>query len=465
VRFPVFARSALLGVAAVVFVLRDHSQPDSWWALRAGQDMWHSHHILMTETWSYTAQGAYWPNHEWLWQVLAYGTYAVGGLALVTLLNAAAALAAVALARPDGAAQRADAAALAFFMVPVMLTMAVRPQALSLLLFVITLRLVLRERWWPLPLITLVWANLHGGVVIGVAVIGAGAAVAVVRGVLAHEHRRMRPAIAALLASAAATLATPMGVHLWTFIPASVAQAKRDGVAEWASMLSLEPVPLVFWAVVASIALLAVVRRDRLTSWALQVAALTAAGCAAETAISRRNLPFFALAAMVLVIGLLRNDRTRANDAVPRGRTIIGLWFAGAAAVTIGMVAAPVAALGTHPIRSAAVAAIESCPGHVYTTYDSSGTLEWFAPRVPVFVDSREYPFSQQVIDLGLLGSPKRSTDYASIFRRYDIRCAAFPGDEEVVRTFLGRQGWRTAYDDGAWIVMTDPSSRLISPS
>ena len=58
---------------------------DTWWHLRAGADMWASGRVLLTDPYSHTAYGSFWPNHYWLAQVLFYGLYRVGGLPLLSL--------------------------------------------------------------------------------------------------------------------------------------------------------------------------------------------------------------------------------------------------------------------------------------------------------------------------------------------------------------------------------------------
>ncbi len=60
-------------------------QTDTWWQLRAGRDMWDSRSVLLTDVYSHTAYGSFWPNHEWLAEVVFYGLYKAGGLSLLTL--------------------------------------------------------------------------------------------------------------------------------------------------------------------------------------------------------------------------------------------------------------------------------------------------------------------------------------------------------------------------------------------
>ena len=64
-------------------------QSDTWWQLRAGKDMWLSRSVLLHDVYSHTASGAFWLNHEWLAEVIFFGLYSRGGLAMVTVFCAA----------------------------------------------------------------------------------------------------------------------------------------------------------------------------------------------------------------------------------------------------------------------------------------------------------------------------------------------------------------------------------------
>src|SRR5438067_11977264 len=89
--------TTLLFLAISVAACLMPAQNDTWWQLRAGRDIWRAHAVLLRDTFSHTAYGAFWPNHEWLSQTIFYGLFAVGGLPLLTLSTAAAVVAAWAL--------------------------------------------------------------------------------------------------------------------------------------------------------------------------------------------------------------------------------------------------------------------------------------------------------------------------------------------------------------------------------
>src|SRR5690348_2636244 len=81
------------------------AQQDVWWLLRAGEDIWHTASVPTVDHYSFTADGRYWPNHEWLWEAIAYPLHLVGGMPLLTLASSLAALGAVVIARRTSAAR------------------------------------------------------------------------------------------------------------------------------------------------------------------------------------------------------------------------------------------------------------------------------------------------------------------------------------------------------------------------
>ena len=54
-------------------------QSDTWWLLRAGEDIWQSGSVPLIDTYSHTAAGRYWWNHEWLTEIVFYGAHRTGG--------------------------------------------------------------------------------------------------------------------------------------------------------------------------------------------------------------------------------------------------------------------------------------------------------------------------------------------------------------------------------------------------
>ena len=175
------ARNSLLSrscspVLAVVACFAP-AQSDTWWLLRAGADIWHTHAVPLKDTYSFTAAGAAWPNHEWLFEAVMYAAYKAGGMAAVSALCAAAIIAASSISwRLMRGSFEIKFVLFAACLATAAVGWALRPQVLTLLAFALTCKLVTesRERW--LPALFLVWSNAHGGVVLGIVAIAAAVA-------------------------------------------------------------------------------------------------------------------------------------------------------------------------------------------------------------------------------------------------------------------------------------------------
>lgn len=180
--------TALLFLAITLAAFLMPAQGDTWWQLRAGQEMWLTKHILLHDTFSHTVSGTYWPNHEWLSQVLFYGVYATGGMPLLTIVSATAVLGTWSLVwRLTPGSTRSKFLLTSFVIASASTTWSPRPQVLSLLLLVLTMTLLCTRRYVWLPITFLLWANLHGAVVMGLLLLGAALVATVV------ENRKSFP--------------------------------------------------------------------------------------------------------------------------------------------------------------------------------------------------------------------------------------------------------------------------------
>ena len=464
--FPAFARRLILLIGTVIAACVSTTQGDTWWALRAGRDIWHHRTISLTDHYSYTAAGDPWPDHEWLWQALIYPLHVIGGLPLITLVVGLMAGATLAFSTAAGAVRRTDLVVLVLAVPGLIGSWSLRPQVLSMLGFALILWL-LRERrwwwwwWWCVPLL-LVWANAHGGVVYGGLALGSACFAALLRRPYRGYLRTLLPVT---VLGALATLATPLGTRLWHYVLTSGSRPFENRITEWQPAYEhLTFYTGIFWAWVAGIVVLvaavAILRRDRLRTWSAALGLVSTLATLPLAIDATRNMTMFVVAATPLAVELLRpaTPRPRANDTVPLARPLLaGAGAIGALVTALIYLLAP-AGLNWHPISPRIVQAVESCPGRVYTTYDSGAYLIWFAPGVKVFADNRQDPYSEQILDLSILSA---SSPYVGVFDRYDIRCAAVLTWNDSTLSTLSRDGWTTAVRDGQWVVLTAPGVTL----
>jgi len=171
---------AILFLALFSMAMRPIADPDFWWHLRAGQWMVETHAIPHADPFSFTNQGKTWIAHEWLSEIFIYGIYRIGGFGLLILIFAAIITTTFLLVYLRSA-ERPYIAGFALLLgaLATAPTWGVRPQMISFLL--LALFLVLLDRYTesrkkkyliPIPILMLVWVNLHAGYALGFAVIG-----------------------------------------------------------------------------------------------------------------------------------------------------------------------------------------------------------------------------------------------------------------------------------------------------
>jgi hypothetical protein len=460
---------ALLFVVVTVGAALTVAQADTFWNLRAGQDLWRSGHVPRVDTYSYTAAGRDWPDHEWLWQAGAYLLYRAGGFPLLTAAAAATIVAAVAVgyALMQGAARARFA--LLLLAIPLgSLVWTLRPQLVTLLALPALTWLLVHDRVRWLPPLFLLWANAHGGVALGGAVlvvVWVGAWLRA-RGAAASDadRARVRRLGVAVPLCALATAATPLGFGIFRFVLTSEERLRDVGVSEWMPFESGSRLAVASWLLAAGFAIVLARRWRSLRDgawgdWACVGAALALYPFALR---SVRHLGPWLLLAPAAVSRLLgpaflgRATRSAAEPDHPALNAAI-MAVAGVAAVVAVAVSwtLPLPHLGWTPLSPGVVAAVRSCPGPLYNHYDQGGYLIWFVPERRVFIDSRQDPYpSSLLLEHRAVEAGAASPD--ALFARYAIRCSFLPTTSPTVAA-LAREGWRSLYRDEKWAVQAAP--------
>jgi hypothetical protein len=325
----------------------------------------------------------------------------------------------------------------------------VRPQVFSLVLMVVTLRLVLADRLAWTPLVMVLWANVHAVVVLGIAVV-----FAVFVEALVWSRDRIRRTFWIAAACAAAPMVSPLGVHYWPYVLKVVREARQLGIYEYRSAFSLEVDAAALWLVIALLGGIAVrqwrtlATRDR----GDRILLLASAILAVSAAVSVRNMAFFAVAAAP-ALGRLA--------ALPPRRRPRPANRAAYAFVTVAAIAAlggvwyrwrdGGAALGWRPFTPGALRAIRECPPPIYNGFNDGGLLIWFAPGQRVFVDGRSDAYPLELLlrasDAELRG------DYRELFARYRFKCAVVGATSLMARALEGDAAMRLHFSDRRWAV------------
>ena len=179
--FRAFALAvAIAAVLSVTALTR--ADVDLWGHLRFGLDILDSGTLESTDTYSFTSDRS-WINHEWLSEVAIAGAWLAGGASGLILLKLVCILGALgfigAALEEKGITGRARIMLLGLTLAGLLMRVThVRPQLFSVLLFAALIYIFVRSErgsnrtlLWTIPILVL-WANFHGGWLVGVGTVG-----------------------------------------------------------------------------------------------------------------------------------------------------------------------------------------------------------------------------------------------------------------------------------------------------
>lgn len=204
---------------------------DLWWHLKTGEIIWLWKQIPAFDIFSYSAPGAPWVNHEWLFQVIAWLSYNNLGIASMTgfklLFTGLIALVAF---RTFKLFSGSNSASLWGTLVLIWITadrILERPHLFSIffiMYFCLRLHQFVagkRNNLWELPLIQMAWVNIHGGGIFGPQMLVAFTFGEWLMGRfdigMALPRERMRHLILITFACIAAALINPSGIDILLF--------------------------------------------------------------------------------------------------------------------------------------------------------------------------------------------------------------------------------------------------------
>ncbi|MCL4295144.1 MAG: hypothetical protein KJ077_05430 [Anaerolineae bacterium] len=240
---------AILFIAIFTMAVRLPADTDTWWHLRSGQYILENGAVPTTDPFSHTKAGQPWIDHGWLAQLFWYSLFALGGLPGLSLglaLLVTVTFWLVWQVTPGNLYVRA------FTMVLGAVTSAViwvaRPQMVSFLLAGLVLFLLEKykregRRWiYALPLVTLLWVNIHGGYAIAFMLLGVYIVGEIFNNLTGHREDplvpwpRLGPLLVVGAISFAVVVINPHGWQMWLYPFHTVGiGALRDFIQEWRS--------------------------------------------------------------------------------------------------------------------------------------------------------------------------------------------------------------------------------------
>ncbi len=382
-----------------------------------GKEIIESGHVFQNNHYSYTNPEYSAPNHHWLYGVLAWRLYQVGGFPLITVVVAGCYWLGVVGMMVLSKKINGDWATLlaTVILIPIMnMRIETRPDALSVLFLSTTIlacHWVWRKQSWreilpavgALFIVTAFWVNLHILFIVGLIVTASYLLQAFIR----RSAEQVQKYAVLLVAQLAAALINPLGIST-LFYPLLILRDYQYPVAENQSVLFfLQHHPsTTYWylALVLMAGAIALVSSYKKVALQLQPIWIITAILLFATALMHRFSVFLQLPLLVVLsstgVLIASSKRWRNRRSLLFGIGIgVVLFVALTTFTTKSAVFSPSFGTGTLPNVEAAGAFFKQhqLPGPIFNNYDIGGYLIYMLyPQHRVFVDNRPeaYPGS-----------------------------------------------------------------------
>jgi hypothetical protein len=462
---------------AFFFASKPLSDPDFWFHLKTGEYIIRTSLIPRTELFSFTNYGKPWIAHGWLSGAIFYAIYSrLGFDFLIFLFAVLAALAFWIVFRRCNSHPFIAGFATLLGVWTALPTIGVRPRVFTLLLASVYLALLThyarrgrgRAIWWLVPLMGL-WANLHGGFLIGLALIGLTIIGIPLDAWAAGEKigplwPRLRALWLVLFGCSLVALLNPYGVRIYTFpIRVLLSPIYNQVIVDWVSpdFHELNSLPLLLLILLTITAFALSPERVKPSDLLLFLATLYA------TLKQQRNMAIFALVAAPLLAGYFQNWLVSTSFGKPFGRPsssessrrpiLLSLLLllplaAFAAKLKSTIYAPPTQERIKVPVKAVGYLKEMQITGNTFTDPNIwGGYLIWALPSNPVYIDGRDvYPqeFLKEYVDI-----IQGVSDWRAPFDRYGVRIVIIEPRSMLARELLGSPEWQQVYQDEMAVV------------
>jgi len=432
---------------------------DLGWHLAAGDLIRDRGSIPFQDPWSFTLGDKQWYNLSWLWDVIASVLFQYTGFSGLTLFVVACGavivgyLASVCLSSGASVAAVCISVFAACLLYPSFATapniyLAASPNTSTMLFCVIFYGECLkRTRWFLLPVIMVLWANLHGGFLLGFLIIGTFCGTALLR----RDWVNFKIYSFAGAGCFVAIFINPLGWHIYDGSTATLGHFVQAQITEWLSYYQNMEMPGSIPGIIYILVFIALELgcrsscplESRLLSWIFLFLGLY----------QFRYMSFFFIFSTVpLALHLDRLLPKRLNNLEVQKSLL--------AAGIVGVCALPLTYMQVKPALGLAQMVSEQDALYLQTHFPHArllnhwnvGGLLIFFTRgaVPLFIDGRAataYPDAllRDYFQLSTLEVDEKAWDTA--LEKYQIDTVLWVKAHEALRRFLvDKRGWKEEY-------------------
>jgi len=411
----------------VLLLQRSPNDTDMWWHLSAGSATWERGEILLEDIFSYTRVGEPWINVFWLPDLLMFLIWLGGGFfaaSLVLLLLGALTMAIVYVHAEGPLPIRMGIVLLATLVLTSI--WAPRPQVISIFLLVVLDYFLSRNNeslakpFWVLIPLFILWANSHGGFIVGFLLLFAFIAGKMLEPLFIRVDdsrsrlKQLVPLIGFTFLGMLAVGFNPNGLMIWK-LPFYTVDIALE-IQEWNSpdfhRLDLHPVLWLLFLLITSLGL----SKKKISFFEL----FKILGFAYLAFYAQRNIALFAvIAAPVVVrylsflweemkltpIGLMIEKMQKSSVGKPLAPRLTG--FINLSVVILLFIviffrayalSQPVVVNQPYPQTAIQWIKENQPPAQMFNSYNWGGYLTWNLRDYPVFIDGRSDLYGDEII-------------------------------------------------------------------
>lgn len=470
--------TAIVFIAIFTMSVRVLADSDTWWHLQSGRWIIENRAVPQTDPFSHTKLGEPWIDHGWLAQAaiyLLFDAFGYAGPALFVAVMVTLAYYFIWLQCREG-----DQWLRAFVLVIAAVTSAgiwaARPQIVSFALAaLVTYLLYLCKRGsnragWILPLVVVLWVNIHGGFAIAFILLIAYLFGEVGNQILGIETgigwRRIGRLLLLMVLSFLLVPLNPNTFQMWTYPFQTVGiGVLQDFIAEWRSpnFHELHFHPFI-WMLLAALTVLGLSKKKADFTDLTLVALFSY-----MTLLAARNIALFALVTAPVIVRygtpvivdwkervLKREPAEERPDEERRPFFLMVNWVLLVLVFLVALIRinGPVSAQANEEAQAEnlPVAAVQYLkenepPGPLFNNYNWGGYIVWELPQYPVFVDGRTDLYGDELLR-EYLAAIFANAGWQETLDKYDIKLVLIETAAPLARDLRLEPGWEQVYRD-----------------
>ncbi len=459
---------------------------DSFWHIKVGSVMLEQRSLIDSDIFSHTAFGTPWTAHEWLSEIIMAGVYKLAGLEgilcfflLITSLT---------FWMLFKITEKYANPWISFGCVSLALALspshlAARPHLFTWLFMLLTLSLLINggKRLYWLPAIMMIWANLHGGFILGLVLQGIFLLGSVLEKYLAEKQplreclQQQKPAMLVLLLSILSIGVNPFGYELLLF-PFQVSSGVFSTlIGEWKAP-DLQDM-WYFRAYLIGLVVLVSFAKSRVT-WTERLLIVFFLN-AALTHIRHVSLMLMALTPFLARMIDSQFSKGSQNSVDPSDSKQLKLSASSGPLLTvlIALLIITAGSIDKHALKFLAPQQIidvqanhldqlvsyldKNLPeGKMFNEYALGGYLLYaLKPHPKVFIDGRADMYGEQILsDYNAIKFS--SSEREKLLEQYDVDWVVFEKDSELVGALKESGSWQESYTNEYYAVLTKTTQK-----